>query len=600
MRFFRDISKRVIIKIILLIIVISIIITSIANFNFIDRNYIVKINGKKINYFQLEQSLAYEIQQQKNILGEKFYFLSKDVNYIKNLRYQVLSNIIDETLIDQYVKNIFINISDKKIQKNILNQSIFYTNNKFDNKKYLNLIQQTGFTINEYIEEIRKKLTTNRFLHTIINTDFILNDELKNLEKILSEKRIIKYKIIKINNFFNNHKINDKEIILYYQNNIKKFKKLEKFIISYINVKIKNVENNIHEQEIKKWYDKNKIKYLLPQKKYYSIIECKSFKEAQKIIKEIKNNVDFYKFKFSDSVILKKYKECVDLPIQENEIKKANLSKKGEISKILQFKEKYLIIKLEDIKKNNYKKLSDVHDEIKNIINRKKSYLYYVSIKEKIMNLIKNKNINLEKLGYLTNLKIIKTKEFDILHIPNEINKLFLNKNFFNLLFKENEEIKTININATHSIFMNIKKISSKIESHPFKFYQEIIKSIQYKEAVKKAELKVKKIIENIKNNNFYLFNNKKILSRNNKDLINKIAFSLSKSNNNIPSYGIVKNKKGDIIILILEKIMHEKFSVYQKQTLKNNIIKNNLENTLEILLNYLRKNSSVIYNTKL
>lgn len=80
------------------------------------------MNGEEIGRGQFENAVASERNRMQQQLGDQFSELAANENYMKTMRQQVLNRLIDESLLDQYARELGLSISDEQVK-----QAIFQT-----------------------------------------------------------------------------------------------------------------------------------------------------------------------------------------------------------------------------------------------------------------------------------------------------------------------------------------------------------------------------------------------------------------------------------------------------------------------------------------
>ena len=135
----------------------------------------------------LGDDLAALENRQQQMLGDQFSQLAGNDGYMQQMRQQALSQLIDQALLDSYIKDLHIAISDDQVKQAIFNQAAFQTNGKFDNAKYNAMIGNMGFTADQYAEALRKQLATQQLINAIANTDFMLKNETSKLVDLVAQ-----------------------------------------------------------------------------------------------------------------------------------------------------------------------------------------------------------------------------------------------------------------------------------------------------------------------------------------------------------------------------------------------------------------------------
>lgn len=592
------ILKKFFVKITLSVIICIIILTSIDRFIFDKKEYIIKINGEKISYEKLESIFNDEKNRYKQILGENFFINNKQ--YINDLYYDIINQVTNEVLLEQYAKKLNILIDDHLIKKVITSQSIFQKDGKFSNQQYLNIIKNHNFTSEKYAEEIRKKLLVKKIIKIFSNTEFILDNEYSSLEKLITQKRNVNLMVIKNSNFINRQKINNSEIKKYFDENKNKFIKNDLFKINYAILDLsKNIEiNNIQNNEIKNWYDEHKQDFYKKQLNFYRLIQCKNQKEAIYSINQLKKGISFDQIRISnaiDDTLIKKvdlgWLSPEDLP---EELKKLNLKNKKQFSEIMQYYNGFVILYIEDIKPSYFIPLKEAKNDILNKIKEEKIKKFYNIIVKKIKNIDFNDKEVLNKIALISGEKIIETNWLEYNYLPKKIDFLLI-KDFIKNNSINNFEVFLIN---NKIFFIYIKKHVSKRFKNLNESKEEIIKTIRQKKAKKEAENYANKIFNDLRlgkkyNKNLFY---KKVFTRNDTEDLAKKVFSLPVPKKNKPSYGIIKDKYDNFYLVIFNQIENIILSKSQKKSLLLNIKQQYVNNILLTLIDNLRKNAKIKY----
>ena len=497
---------------------------------------------------------------------------SKNYFYLKSN--QKLSQYISQTL-ESYIKNTQLKILPlapifiREDNSLLIN---FFTNLN-SNYLYIVFISLTNTSENKY-KEIKIELKNEK---NFIFKDIILSNNKKHLI-ILNEN---KNKAYIIPNFIEHLIIEKNDVIELKENN---YFEVEKGKI--INIKFNNEENDENIIIYGIYTDLN-ILYIFNNKyinKNFEIFFEKSLTDFQ-IIKKNKNNYDLFLFDIKGNIrYIKNIENAENIPKSD----KSNF-----------------IINI-DI----YDKILTNINDINNINEYKKFYIqkYYIINNIYIAPLIRTTD-NILDISILFNDKIFIIKKYNlnegdeekidkILPINNEPNKLLIksNKNVYLLdipslsiffLFLSSKEKK----NNTNDILLILKEIISKINLNlllklpsqsqdlfnfaiNFNFYNSNILCIK-----NKYPNMILKIYElDLENNNNKNIN---IIENNNKNiddinmLMNELLLTLKQEKEIFISNEIIKNKKEEYYIKILEEIY---------SNINSNEINNNVNNSIELM----------------
>jgi len=555
-----------------------------------------------------------EREKQKKILGKNFLKFSHNKIFIKETQHYVLSQLINNVLLEQYAKKMHLQVNDLTIKEIILNSPIFQKNKQFNKEQYFNYLTSINLTNHEYINTIKKKINTRNLIHTIANSNFLLENETKNIIKLLSQKRVIKKSIIKPHYIIYKQNITDTEAQNYFHKNRSNFYIPEKFKISFTQLKLDDFKTNCNNQEIHEWYLKNIQQYSTKEKRRYSIIQTKTKNEALSILSRLHNTPeDFSKIakkESTDPISSKKGGDIglISIDLLPNEIKNVNLNQKNQISNVVSFRNEFLIIKLSEILPAKQKKIDEVSKIIKNEIKKTKSLGLYNKLKNEISyNIAKNPD-QIKLILQENHLSTQETDWFDKKSIPEILNVPALKKIIFNQeLFIKNKIIKPnlyfISLKNNQSFLIKITDFRKK-EMQTFENVKEnIIKKLKFIKAIKETKQLSEKIIYELKEGKMNLFKKSNLyfshpetISRYDQNSIASIVFSLPHPKKGGKTYALYQDKNKNFIIISLEKVYNTNFSLREKNIVREYLEKNNTETIFNSILKDLREKSIIIY----
>ncbi|MXP67571.1 peptidylprolyl isomerase [Pantoea sp. Aalb] len=612
----RIISKNFIFKIILALIILSFIVTGIGNYlisNNVD--YAVKINGQKIGHATLEQIYNNEIERQQKILGDQFFQLISNKWYVQEIHQKVLSQLIDQVLFEQYIKDLNILISDDQVKQSIFNQLVFQTNGKFDNDKYKNLLASIGLTADQYAEALREQLAIWQLINIITNTNFILEDEKSDILELMSQQRKVRTAVLDINILSKQQTASDNEIKEYYEQNKNIFMSPESFRLSYIKIDANNLKEKetASEEEIYQWYNKNKTNYLQPQRKRFSIIQTKSRIDAVNILNDLKKGKKFSNLAKTKSIDIISAQKGGDIGWFEknnipDELKKINLTQKNQLSGIIKLPVGFLIVRLDDIQSVKIKPLSILHKIIENNIKQEKALNAFYKIQRKISIAASKNNKSLDYIAQVSGLKVIETGWITNNNIPDNINYSQIKQLIFNgsLLDSNgfpgnNSDLITVNNHIAFILRINAHVLEILKPLDQVK--TQIINIIKYNKATQKAKIKANKIIADLKDGKKdalqsagLILSNEQSFDRTSHDPIAQAAFNLPRPIGNSSSWGIGEDIHKNIILLTLDKVSHIKILKHQIDQIIESFIQNNVQICFESIIKNLHEKANIKY----
>jgi len=576
--------------------------------------HIATVNGEKINFNIFKKMYFLEREKQKKILGKNFFKLQHDQKFTQKTYNYILSQLINNVLLEQYAKKMHLQVSDNEVKEIILNSPIFQKNRKFNKEKYFNYLASANLTNHEYINIIKRKINTENLIRTIANSNFILENEKNNIIRLLSQKRIIKKSIIKSNSLMNQQNITNIEARNYFNQNKNNFYIPEKFKINYIQLNAHQFKSDCKNREIYEWYFKNIKKFSIKEKRRYSIIQTKTRNAALLILSRLHQRPeDFSKIareQSTDPISSKKNGDIgwISIDLIPDEIKNANLHHKNQISNIIPFRNEFLIIQLNDILVKPPRSINEVFNTIKNEIKYQKSLNLYNKLKNKISYLIKENPNQIKSILKQNNISVQETNWFDKNSIPKVLNTDIIKSIIFNKeLSRKNKNLKSklyfVLLKNNQSFLIKIKDFQNKKKQNFENVKKNIIKILKFEKSMKEIKQKSEKIIDELKKGKTSLFkkynlyfSNSEIISRYDDNPITPIVFSLPYPNKERKIYTLYQDKNQDFIIIKLEKIFNTKFSQKEKDIVNEYLERNNTEIIFNSILKSLHEKAVITY----
>lgn len=419
----RNFLKSGFAKFLLGILIVAFVLSSVGGVLFMTNRYnIINIDSSKVNINEFvniinnEKRSIYGSNQSKEILE----FLNS-----RNFLLLTIEKIINSDVLDLEVKDFELKKPESLIFKEITNERYFFTNNKFDLKKFQSMLKSLNISESQYVETLQNSESITFLLASLtdsvkvndryVNDVFISTNVYKNVDLHKINKNKIKIKI---------DETKDSEIKDYYNNNILKFIIPEQRKIDY--VKIENYSDN----------DVKKLEGLLS-----------TSNSLDKIAKEFGIKVETYDYVDKNNIAEKNTENI-------NNIENAfNLSLNG-FSSIEKYNNNIFVYSAVDIKKEYTKSLEESKNEIINLINIDKENKKYLEITENYAEEYKKSNFD---------NKFLKNKGFDTENIDIYRNSEKLDKNFIDEIFTKNDKNITKIYSNDNNLYFGYVKSTKKI-----------------------------------------------------------------------------------------------------------------------------------------
>ena len=269
---------------------------------------VAQVNDTKISSERLNNEYQDRLREMQSIL-------SKDQNEAelqkKIIKRTVLDELIDGVIVREFVNDNKFQVSEKSLIEDIKNNKIFHSGNKFNSKIYKALLDRQGIGIPDY-ERIRKsELKSLQFYNNIVQSSFLTSQQIKLLEDLKYQTRNFRILSLNYNDFINEKdSFSEKQKEEFYIKYKNIFAMPEKINIEYVvfdSNKLKELISN-DKESLKNYFNENKFKYIVPEKRELSQIFLSNIKGDKKenkiLIEEIATSL---KSGISFSELAKRY-----------------------------------------------------------------------------------------------------------------------------------------------------------------------------------------------------------------------------------------------------------------------------------------------------
>ncbi len=386
----RESSQGMIAKVILGLIILTFAVAGIGSYtNSVDTS-VAEVNGEKISQQDFNKAYQNQRSRMQQQFGEMFETLSSDENYMANFRQGVLDSLINEKLIDQSSRNLAIRVSDERIKKTIREMPEFQVDGKFDNNRYLALIQQAGFyQSSNFRDYLRVEMTRRQLSQALVASEFSLPYQEKLQSALQNQTRDIRFAVIASEQFKENIEVTADEINNYYLANQVRFENKEQVKVDYITLDVADIAKTIEvtDADVEAYYKENSDSFRqAEQRKVAHILiefaddEATAKTKIEAIKARLAQGEDFSALakELSDDVFSGENGGDLDWlepGAMEESFEQAALAltEVGSISDIVKTSFGYHIIKLTDKKAEVVKSLAEVRDELFTKISQEKA-----------------------------------------------------------------------------------------------------------------------------------------------------------------------------------------------------------------------------------
>ncbi len=397
----RENSQGTIAKVILGLVILTFAVAGIGSYtNSVDTS-VAEVNGEKISLQTFEQAYQAQRRRMQQQFGEMFDTLAANPEYMANLRNSVLENLINEKLLDQNANELGIRVSDARLKEIIRKMPEFQVDGKFDNNRYLAIIQQSGFfQSSDFRDYLRTEMIRRQLTQALVATEFSTPYQANLLQSLQNQLRDIRFAVIGAAQFKEKVEVSDDEVKTYYQTHQDRFQTQEQVKVDYIALNADKLSKDIHitEDDIKNYYQENIARYTQPEQRRIAHIliefgddEGAAKKQAEALLAKIKQGEDFAKLAQENSADTLSGENGGDLDwIEKGSMDEAfdeaafALKEVGEVSDVVKSSFGFHLIKLTDLQAEKIKPLAEVKDELKEKLAKEKAQEKFFELQQQL------------------------------------------------------------------------------------------------------------------------------------------------------------------------------------------------------------------------
>ena len=455
---------------------------------------VAEVNDTKIPLERLNNEYQDRLQEMQNIISKDQREADLQKKIIKRT---VLDELIDSVLVREFVNKNKFQVSENSLIRDIKNNKVFHSNNRFDAELYSGLLQRKGIKTSEYERIRRSELKTLQFYNNIVQSSFITSKQLKDLENLKYQTRNFKLLSLSYQDFVNeNRKSTEQQKKDFYIKYKNIFSMPEKLDVEYIifNKDLLKEKISINLKNLENYYNENKFKYVVPERRRISQIFLSNVKHDKEknseliknIYKRIKNGESFGDLanRYSNDKLSNKNKGDIGW-VSRNEISKEisdkifNLKNVDDVSNVIETNQGYYILKFTGLKDAKVKEYNEVKDIVRNDYENIQIRNKYETMFEDLSNILFENPNSLNKVEKFLSVRKVSTGLLTLPQIKNR-HKILNNKKILESLnsksvYQDNLNSEPIEIkdniimlrvnNKSPVEYKNFNDVKSEIES---------------------------------------------------------------------------------------------------------------------------------------
>ena len=233
-----------------------------------------KVNGEDISARALDQAYQNERGRLESQFGEGISSLFANPEYLANFRQGVLDRLIADKLVEQKAQTLGLRVSDAQIKETIVSMPEFQVGGTFNNDRYLAVLRQAGFQVDDFRNYMRNTMTKEQLSRALLATDFVVPAEVMTQLNLGRQTRDAKYATIATEQFVAGIELSDEQINNYYQTNIDSYDTQEQVSVAYVELDVADLlpTVTVTDAQLQEYYQFNIGNYRADEKRRVSHI----------------------------------------------------------------------------------------------------------------------------------------------------------------------------------------------------------------------------------------------------------------------------------------------------------------------------------------
>ncbi|MEX1221821.1 MAG: peptidylprolyl isomerase [Idiomarina sp.] len=435
----REGSQSMVVKVILVFIIVTFAFTGVSGYlGSTSEPGVAVVNGETITQTEYDRAYQNERARMEEQLGDMFAQLTSDPRYMRQMRANVVEQLIEQELVAQYAREQGLRVSDEQVKEAIRNISAFRSAGQFSNDVYLMALRNSGYNPESFAQAMRGDMARTQLVRTLIESDFSLPGEATRLQSILAQTRSGRYLQVTLQDYMGDVAVEDEEIQAYYDNNRAQFATEERVKVEYVRLDYDAIAGDISiaDETVRDYYDNNLSRYTTEEQRRVShiLIETGDDAEAarqeiEQVQQQLEQGTEFAELaaEFSDDVFSGEQGgdlEWISSGQMDPEFEEAvfGLEETGDISGIVETSFGYHLIKLTDVRAGEVQEFAEVEAEIRDQMQRQQAEEAYFMAQQQLAETSFEIPDSLAPAAEETSQELVQTDWFTESTVPADLN----------------------------------------------------------------------------------------------------------------------------------------------------------------------------------
>ena len=218
---------------------------------------VATVDGEEISRNVVGQAYRNQRQQIEQQYGSDFE-ITDEID--QEIRRQALQQLINERLVEAYIDDRNLTISDQDLAAVIRSQEMFHEGGRFSQERYQAILQANQMSSAQYEQHIRRDALAQQLQTALSDTGLVTAREVDELLRLRNQERDVAWLRLDIDAWMEGVEVTDDEVEAYYEDNADSFMAPERVRLSYVELERERMieQADISDDEIEAYYEEVK------------------------------------------------------------------------------------------------------------------------------------------------------------------------------------------------------------------------------------------------------------------------------------------------------------------------------------------------------
>lgn len=385
---------------------------------------LVSVGDQPITLGQFNQARTAQLEQFRNALGSQFDPAAFDT---PEFREQLLNRMIDERTVALAAAKGRYSVSDETLRRTIAAIPAVQENGQFSSQRYRDVLAAQGMNPTTFESGLRRDLAIAQVLQPIGLTARVPVEVAEKILALLTEKRTVERRVFAATNFIQSVNVTDDDIKKWYDNNQAKLLIPENVEVQFVvlNEQAASKDIKVSNDNVQSFYKQNQSRYGQPERRRVShvlielpasandAVKAQARAKAEDIAKRAAANPQSF------PALAKEFSQdsgsanqggdlgwiSKNMLVPQVETAVFDLER-GKISGVVESPFGFHVINVVDIQPASVKPLDDVKEDITNEIRKQLAAEQYAQLGSKLTSLVYDQRDSLAPIATALNLPI--------------------------------------------------------------------------------------------------------------------------------------------------------------------------------------------------